>query len=335
MKVDESTTSESPSRRSLSGFLRAGCEVFRLPNLLTVPGDPMAGFLVIWATGLTSREREGTVWLTHWFSWQLLLLAGAISLLLYMSGLALNDWADRDIDAIERPGRPIPSGRVSARSVLLVGAGLQIAALMLATIIASPVLLVTAGLALLIVGYNFYGKRVAVAGLLCLGACRAGSFLLGAVAAGWWGQAEQATTILVAMAWIFALVVSISWIAAGEAKQRNIGLAIWAPTAILAAGGAWLIAHSFLAGANWEPWVGLYLIAWQVARSVTFSLALRGYPKPAMVQGAVGQWLRGLLLLQAAIIICLVGQQAAVPVFVAVMILFPLGGLLGKRFYAS
>ena len=37
----------------------------------------------------------------------------AASSCLYLAGMALNDYADREVDAVERPGRPIPSGRVS------------------------------------------------------------------------------------------------------------------------------------------------------------------------------------------------------------------------------
>ena len=37
----------------------------------------------------------------------------AASSCLYLAGMALNDYADRDVDAVERPGRPIPSGRVT------------------------------------------------------------------------------------------------------------------------------------------------------------------------------------------------------------------------------
>ena len=35
-----------------------------------------------------------------------------------MAGMALNDYADREIDAVERPGRPIPSGRVTPEFAL-------------------------------------------------------------------------------------------------------------------------------------------------------------------------------------------------------------------------
>ena len=42
----------------------------------------------------------------------------ASSSCLYLAGMALNDYADRDVDAVERPGRPIPSGRVSPEFAL-------------------------------------------------------------------------------------------------------------------------------------------------------------------------------------------------------------------------
>jgi 4-hydroxybenzoate polyprenyltransferase len=43
---------------------------------------------------------------------------------LYLGGMALNDYADRHVDATERPERPIPSGRVTPRGALAVGAAL-------------------------------------------------------------------------------------------------------------------------------------------------------------------------------------------------------------------
>ena len=49
-----------------------------------------------------------------------LLLLGAVSLF-YVGGMYLNDAFDRDIDARERPERPIPSGQVSSKMVFTVG----------------------------------------------------------------------------------------------------------------------------------------------------------------------------------------------------------------------
>lgn len=43
------------------------------------------------------------------------------SVSLYAGGVVLNDYFDREIDAKERPERPIPSGKVSKEFALLMG----------------------------------------------------------------------------------------------------------------------------------------------------------------------------------------------------------------------
>ncbi|MGH8867700.1 MAG: UbiA family prenyltransferase, partial [Actinomycetes bacterium] len=72
-------------------------ELVRAPAALTVPGDVVAGAA---ASGWPQGRRT--------------LGLAAASTLLYWSGMALNDWADRTVDAKERPERPVPSGRVPA-----------------------------------------------------------------------------------------------------------------------------------------------------------------------------------------------------------------------------
>jgi len=87
-------------------------ELLRLPATLTVPGDTLTGAA---AAGFPHGHRTG------WLS--------AASVCLYWSGMALNDWADRHLDAVERPERPIPSGRVSPSRALGLAAALTAAGL--------------------------------------------------------------------------------------------------------------------------------------------------------------------------------------------------------------
>ncbi|WP_411147125.1 SCO3242 family prenyltransferase [Streptomyces sp. A30] len=56
----------------------------------------------------------------------------ASSVCLYWAGMALNDYADAAVDSVERPERPIPSGRVPRRTALSVATGLTAAGLGLA-----------------------------------------------------------------------------------------------------------------------------------------------------------------------------------------------------------
>ncbi|ASO22601.1 4-hydroxybenzoate polyprenyltransferase [Actinoalloteichus hoggarensis] len=82
-------------------------ELVRAPAGLSVLGDTLAGAA---ASGTPLRGRR--------------LLLPLASVALYWSGMALNDWADRELDAEERPERPIPSGRISPEGALAVAAGL-------------------------------------------------------------------------------------------------------------------------------------------------------------------------------------------------------------------
>lgn len=79
----------------------------RVSNLPTVWTNTLAG--VVLAGGVIDLR------------FPLLLLATSA---FYVGGMWLNDAFDREIDARERPERPIPSGQISARSVFAIGFGL-------------------------------------------------------------------------------------------------------------------------------------------------------------------------------------------------------------------
>ncbi|NJQ16780.1 UbiA family prenyltransferase, partial [Streptomyces bohaiensis] len=59
-------------------------------------------------------------------------LTAAGAACLYWAGMALNDWADREEDARDRPGRPIPSGRITPDAALATAVSLTVGGLALA-----------------------------------------------------------------------------------------------------------------------------------------------------------------------------------------------------------
>ncbi|MGC9540734.1 SCO3242 family prenyltransferase [Streptomyces sp. UG1] len=89
----------------------------RAPAALSVPGDVIAGAA---AAGRPLGART-------------LGVIGS-SICLYWAGMALNDYADATVDAVERPDRPVPSGRVPRRAALAVAGGLTGAGLGLAAV---------------------------------------------------------------------------------------------------------------------------------------------------------------------------------------------------------
>lgn len=98
--------------------------------------------------------------------------------LFYVGGMYLNDAFDRELDRRERPGRPIPSGQVSAASVFVLGFAGLVAGTALAGSVASrlgaslPAALGSgAALAALIVLYDAFHKRNPLSPLL-MGGCR-------------------------------------------------------------------------------------------------------------------------------------------------------------------
>ncbi len=65
------------------------------------------------------------------------LLVFFIPILGWIAGLYLADYLDRSLDAIQKPQRPIPSGRISPREALIVGASYAILGLGLTFIVGS------------------------------------------------------------------------------------------------------------------------------------------------------------------------------------------------------
>src|SRR5207247_7043471 len=92
---------------------------------------------------------------------------------------ALNDYADRELDAVERPERPIPSGRVSPAFALCLASGLTAAGLGLAGFAGRQALRVAVPLAATVWAYDLVLKPTP-AGPVAMAAARTLDVLLGA-----------------------------------------------------------------------------------------------------------------------------------------------------------
>ena len=148
-------------------------QLFRAPNVFTAVADVTMGCLFV---------RQA---LQPWEAWLALVCASA---LLYSAGMVLNDVYDADIDARERPGRPLPSGRISARWARRLGFRLLAGGVLLG--ICGGYLggggIASAGRSGLVAGVLaacvwLYDARLksTLAGPLVLGACRALNVLVG------------------------------------------------------------------------------------------------------------------------------------------------------------
>ena len=128
------------------------------------------GFLGLAGAGLSPGQHDGLRLLAAW----------AVPPLGWLGGHYLSDYFDRELDAIAKPHRPIPSGRLPARTALACGvlAMLCVAALAVLTGWRTSLIAVLAVAAVLAYGLRL--KALGIAGNLVRGALGALALLYGA-----------------------------------------------------------------------------------------------------------------------------------------------------------
>jgi len=202
--------------------------LLRLPNILTVPGDAIVGFILV-----MPFHQGGLLQLIS------AIIAG---LCFYAAGLVMNDLVDVEKDRVERPGRPLASGAISLRAAKIATAALLAAALVMVGI--SGVLPLIAGMALgsLIFIYNLYARRNRFFGSLTMGLCRAGSVALGAACAlpfSWPGW-----ELVFILGWWTTFIGVVAWLASREVINAAYNQTRWLPMVVLAGGGLYILFFS-------------------------------------------------------------------------------------------
>ncbi|NJD31208.1 MAG: hypothetical protein FIB04_04915 [Gammaproteobacteria bacterium] len=265
----------------------------RVSNLPTVWTNTLAG--VVLAGGAVGDERV---------PWLLLALS-----LCYVAGMYLNDAFDRDFDAKHRPERPIPAGRVGARTVFAVGFGMLAGGVLLLAWVGygfdggtgwQPVA-AGAVLAATIVFYDLHHKRNALSPLI-MGLCR----MLVYVTAAYAIVAQPPGAVFAMALLLLAYLIGLTYIAKQEHLDR-VG-SLW-PLAFLALPllwGARAALASALVAALWVIFAGWALYA------LSF-LKRRG---PGDVPRAVGNLLAGICLWDA-VVIAAAGQPVTAVVALA------------------
>lgn len=284
--------------------LRDIAELVRAPAALSVPGDAVAGAA---ATGALDRRTAGL---------------SAAAVCLYWAGMAANDWADRDLDAKERPERPVPAGRVTADTALGVAVGLSAAGLALAGLAGGPrALAVAVPLTGAVWAYDLKLKGTA-AGPAAMAACRGLDVLLGASARpGRWRQA-MAPALTVAAHTYTVTALSRREVTGGGRLLPAVTLAGTAGVAAAAS------ARPTAAPGRWprSPLVPRALAGWYAAGYGARQIRALATPDAGNTRAAVGAGITGLPALQGA----LVARSARPRAAALVAACAPLGQLLAK-----
>ena len=277
--------------------------LIRPPNITTALADVLAGYGV---AGL------GNAAALPW-----LLVATAC---LYSGGVTLNDFFDRRLDQVERPERPIPSGRVPAAIAGTIGGLLLVAGVLAASCAsrtAGAIALAIAGLALI---YDAWGKHGRVTGPVTIASCRGLNLLLGVAA----------VPPLVATAWPvtalpFGYIAAITVLSRGEVHGGNRAVATLSLGAIATVVAA-LFVMSFRTPHSVALALGFaLLLGWRVLPPLWRA---RQSGAPQDIRSAVRAGVLSLVLLDAAI----GAVYAGAPYGLLILALAPIAWLLARPF---
>jgi 4-hydroxybenzoate polyprenyltransferase len=253
----------------------------RISNLPTIWTNVLAGTVL--AGGVASDRR-------------VILVALSMSLL-YVGGMYLNDFFDRDIDARERPTRPIPAGDISAAVVAIIGFALLAAGAALLALGDPIAAIVGLALAFTIVIYDVFHKGNPVAPVV-MGLCRALVYAGAAAAA----TGTVTPPVIIAGFAMLAFVAGVTFAARQERLDRVgnlwplVALAVPIALTVPAYSQGFLAAYAHLA------------LTAAVAYAI-YLLAKR--PTPDAVPRAVVTLIAGIALVDAAFLASVGAVNAA------------------------
>jgi 4-hydroxybenzoate polyprenyltransferase len=293
---------------------RAFLSLVRIPTVFSSMSNAYAGYFIAGGRGVP-----------------LPLVLGVLAAALFiMAGMALNDVADKDVDARERPDRPIPSGAIPLGLAWALSLGMMALGLGLLRF-ANPLSLY-AGLALCaaIFVYNFSLKGGWL-GPAAMGLCRALNLLTG-MSLAW--TAMPSLSSLPRPAWIallslWAYIALVTFLArdevGGNSRLRSRlflgGLGLWF-LGWCAAAFAWFRAETLMAAA----WLALVLLLRKPLRNLVAD------PSPKHTGQMVGGMLRLVPLVD--VLAMLANQVPAEYALPGALWIAP-AYLVGKWFYST
>jgi 4-hydroxybenzoate polyprenyltransferase len=305
----------------VNGKLLAYAQLMRLPNVFTAFADIL---LAACAAGYAAE---------HPLTLAALLVSSGC---LYLGGMVLNDYFDRHDDAKTRPFRPIPSGRIPARTALSLGLVLLVVGVLFAhsafqpykseqwKVHAYPPGLVALVLAGMILAYDSILKHTPL-GPVAMGACRFLNVQLGLSV----GDVDV-SPLSVHLATVTGVyIVGVTWFARTEEGESNRRQLVLAAVVMLAALGLAVTVPAHRPPGT-TPIYFPYLVAafgFFVAAKVVPAIQR---PGPKEVQAAVKRSILGLVVLDAVLATAFVGGWGLL-----ILLLFLPARWLGKRVYST
>lgn len=304
--------------------LLAFAQLTRLPNVFTAFAD----IALATAAGVAVLP---TVPGSFWASAALLALSSGC---LYMAGMVWNDVFDRAEDAAARPFRPIPSGRVTVRTAILLGVALFAGGLLFAGLAGAtgdgdwnPLPLTMAACIVVAVFAYDGGLKLTPVGPVAMACCRFLNVLLGLSALPDGVLPVETRLHLAGVVGVY--IVGVTWFARTEEGRSS-------PRHLLAASTVLVISLVLAMALKARLPVGtgtvafpylLVLFGFVVGRPAARAVAT---PGPREVQAAVKRCILGLVGLDAVLATAFVGVPG-----LGILLLLPPALLIGKWVYST
>lgn len=282
------STNDGASQPPAGGRVLALLQLVRIPTVFSAIADIVLGFLLTHATLEPVR------------SFALLLVASVCH---YWTGMILNDYFDRDVDAKERPGRPIPSGRIPAGLALKLALTLNAIGLVAAAAVGTKPLIIAAVLTAAVWLYDGALKKTFLAPLL-MGSCRFLNVMLGASDA----PGDFWCPHVYVPVGLGIYIVGVTWFARQEASTSNRWQLLGA-SMVVTLGLSTLVAFVMFGELQTQRETALFVlavIAITIVRRLTRAIA---EPSPDRVQAAVKMMLLSLLMLDATLVVYVSGNS--------------------------
>ena len=302
------------SEMTFTGKLCAWGRLLRLPNLFTAPWDPVCGFLI--AGGASDPEKIGYL--------------AVAALCAYAFGLVTNDIADLKTDTAERPARPLPSGEISMKEASIAAVVLCIVALELTSFAGHGACFGMMLLLVVILLYNYCGRKSALLSSALMGLCRVFSFGIGVAAV--YPEIPSLNMTLCALyaAGMFLFILGITLVARRETEtlKSRPGRTLIPAGALLMAvfGGVWITSNP----SDMAHSAGFALLILFFGASAGAWFAFGRMLEPVAVQKKIGFLIRTLILVQCAVIL-----SFSLSLGIAVACCLTLARLASWKFYGS
>ncbi len=305
--------------------LRTYAQLCRLPAVFTAMADIFLGYLLTHVSLTPVRSFAGLV---------------VASSGLYLAGMVLNDIFDRRIDAIERPKRPIPSGRVSLRNATIFAVAFIVIGVSAAAFVGKISLMVALILLANIFLYDGLLKNTPI-GPIAMGSCRFLNIILGASASAADISAAFHTPQLLVAIGMGVYVAGVTWFSRKEAEESAqtgliFGLAVLNLGLLIEA--LWITpwGERFLGRFGWpklpgaaDPWRALLILGVFVFIIDRRAFAALVEPSPKTVQNTVRIMLMSIISIDAVLIYNQLGEPG-VPYAGAVIALLVPSFILGR-----